>query len=83
MAGKQLAFTDYELTAAKKRTKREKFMAEMEAVVLWQALIGLIEPTTPRPARMAADLHTCWPQCCGFTCCSSGIPSAIQAWKMP
>ena len=29
MSGKQLGFTDYELTTAKKRTKREKFFAEM------------------------------------------------------
>ena len=44
MGGKQLGFTDYELTTAKKRTKREKFLSEMEAVVPWQALIDLIEP---------------------------------------
>ena len=44
MGGKQLGFTDYELYTAKKRTKREKFLAEMEAVVPWQALIDLIEP---------------------------------------
>ena len=44
MSGKQLGFSDYELTTAKKQTKREKFLAEMEAVVPWQALIDLIEP---------------------------------------
>ena len=33
MGGKQLGFSDYELTTAKKQTKREKFLAEMEAVV--------------------------------------------------
>ena len=44
MGGKQLGFSDYELTTAKKQTKREKFLAEMEAVVPWQALIDLIEP---------------------------------------
>lgn len=43
MGGKQLGFTDYELTTAKKRTKREKFLAEMEGVLPWQALIDLIE----------------------------------------
>jgi IS5 family transposase len=51
MGGKQFGSTDYELTTAKKRTKREKFLAEMEAVVPWQELIDLIEPTSPRPAR--------------------------------
>jgi IS5 family transposase len=33
MGGKHLGFGDYEQTTAKKRTKREKFLAEMEKVV--------------------------------------------------
>jgi hypothetical protein len=40
MGGKQFGFSDYELTTAKKKTKREKFLSEMEVVVLWQALIA-------------------------------------------
>ena len=40
----QLGFSDYELTTTKKQTKLEKFLAEMEAVVPWSALIALIEP---------------------------------------
>jgi IS5 family transposase len=44
MGGKQLGFPDYELITAKKQTKREKFLAEMETVMHWQALIDLIEP---------------------------------------
>ena len=51
MGGKQLGFTDYELTTAKKRTKREKFLAEMDAVVPWQALIDLIEPHYPKASK--------------------------------
>ena len=51
MSGKQLGFTDYELTTAKKRTKREKFLAQMEAVVPWQALIDLIEPFFPKASK--------------------------------
>ena len=51
MGGKQLGFTDYELTTAKKRTKREKFLSEMEAVVPWQALIALIEPYYPKASK--------------------------------
>jgi len=51
IGGKQLGFTDYELTTAKKRTKREKFLAEMEAVVPWQALIELIEPHYPKTTK--------------------------------
>jgi IS5 family transposase len=51
MGGKQLGFGDDEQTTAKKRTKREKFLAEMDAVVPWQALIALIaliEPHYPK-----------------------------------
>ncbi len=48
MSGKQLCFGDYEQTTARKRTKRERFLAEMEAVVPWKALIELIEPHYPK-----------------------------------
>jgi len=57
MGGKQLGFSDYELTTAKKPTKHEKFLAEMEAVVPWAALIALIEPHYPRRARKVAALY--------------------------
>lgn len=67
MGGRQLGFTDYEQTTAKKRTRREKFLAEMEEVVPWQRLVELIELTTPRPARREAGLPTHWPPCCGST----------------
>jgi len=49
MGGKQLGFSDYELTTAKKQTKREKFLSEMEVVVVpWQALI---EPQYPKISK--------------------------------
>jgi len=48
MGGKQLGFGDYEQTTAKKRTRRERFLTEMEAVVPWKTLIDLIEPYYPR-----------------------------------
>jgi len=56
MGGKQLghrfaegfAYGDYEQSTAKKRTKRERFLSEMEAVVPWKALIDLIEPHYPK-----------------------------------
>ncbi len=60
MGGKQLDFSEYELTTAKKQTKRERFLSGMEVVVPWQPVIALIEPTTPRPARRAAGLRTHW-----------------------
>ena len=51
MGGKQLGFSDYELTTTKKQTKREKFLSEMEVVVPWQALIDLIEPHYPKASK--------------------------------
>ena len=48
MGGKQFGFGDDEQSTAKKRTRRERFLAEMEAVVPWSALIDLIEPTYPK-----------------------------------
>jgi IS5 family transposase len=48
MGGKQLGFGDYEQSTAKKQTKREKFLAEMEQVVPWQPLIDLIESFHPK-----------------------------------
>jgi len=51
MGGKQLAFLEYELTTAKTQTKREKFLSEMEVVVPWQPLVGLIEPQYPKTSN--------------------------------
>jgi transposase, IS5 family len=48
MGGKQFGFGDYEQSTAKKRTRRERFLAEMEAIVPWKALVDLIEPHYPR-----------------------------------
>ncbi len=51
MGGRQLGFSDYELTTTKKQTKREKFLSEMEVVVPWAALIALIEPHYPKASK--------------------------------
>ncbi|MFM9100708.1 MAG: IS5 family transposase, partial [Cyanobium sp.] len=48
MGAKQFGFGDYEQSMAKKRTKRDRFLAEMEAVVPWEELVDLIEPHYPR-----------------------------------
>jgi IS5 family transposase len=48
MGVKQLGFSDYEQSTAKKRTKKEKFLAEMDQVVPWQPLLDLIEPIYPK-----------------------------------
>ena len=50
MGGKQLGFSDQQNTA-KKQSKREKFLAEMELVVPCDALIDLIEPHYSRTSK--------------------------------
>jgi IS5 family transposase len=51
MGGKQLGFSEDELTTTKKQTKREKFLAEMAAVVPWLELIDLIDPHYPEASK--------------------------------
>lgn len=45
---KQMTFASLAHSAKKKVTRREKFLAEMEAVVPWSRLIALIEPYYPK-----------------------------------
>jgi transposase, IS5 family len=47
----QLSFTDAEYAGKKKRTRREKFLLEMEQVVPWKRLVSLIEPFYPSAGR--------------------------------
>ncbi|MCC8500468.1 IS5/IS1182 family transposase, partial [Xanthomonas hortorum pv. gardneri] len=50
----QLTFGDAEGLGKRKQTRREIFLAEMEQVVPWQHLLGLIAPHYPvsgRPGR--------------------------------
>lgn len=48
MGGKPLGFGDDEQSTAKKSTKHERFLDEMEAVVPWKTLIDLIKPHYPK-----------------------------------
>jgi IS5 family transposase len=43
----QRSFASAEYALKKKRTRREKFLAEMERVVPWSRLIAVIEPLYP------------------------------------
>jgi len=47
----QPSFAKVEFLAKKKVTRREKFLAEMEAVVPWARLVALIEPHYPKGQR--------------------------------
>lgn len=61
MTTMQLSFGDGESTGKRKRTRREVFLAEMEQVVPWHALLPLIAPHYPklgRPGRQPYPLAT-------------------------
>jgi IS5 family transposase len=47
----QMSFGDAEYRGKRKQTRREKFLAEMEQVVPWDSLLGLIEPFYPVAGR--------------------------------
>jgi hypothetical protein len=49
----------------KKVTRREQFLAEMEAVVPWSHLIALIVPHYPKAGPKGGRCR--WRQCCGCT----------------
>ena len=44
----QMSFSDAEYAGKRKQTRREVFLAEMEQVVPWEALLALIEPAYPK-----------------------------------
>lgn len=44
----QMSFSDFEYAGKRKQTRRERFLAEMDQVVPWTGLLGLIEPFYPK-----------------------------------
>jgi hypothetical protein len=49
---KQTSFASLEYAGKKRKTRREKFLGEMELVVPWAALMALIEPHYPKSGRV-------------------------------
>ena len=47
----QLSFATLDHRNKKKQTKRERFLGEMDAVVPWAKLVGLIEPHYPKAGK--------------------------------
>lgn len=61
---KQMFFADVEHAGKRKQTRRERFVIEMDQVVLGKGLIALIEPHIRRVKPVVRRIR-CWP-CCGF-----------------
>jgi IS5 family transposase len=47
----QMSFSDAEYAGKRKKTRREVFLGEMDQVVPWKSLLGLIEPFYPVAGR--------------------------------
>ncbi len=48
----QLSFASSEYAMKKKRTRREKFLGEMDRIVPWDRLIAVVEPLYPKSGRV-------------------------------
>lgn len=60
---KQPAFPGLANAMKKKRTRREVFLSEMDAVVPWRPLLGLIEPHYPRIGAKGGSHGKCQGAC--------------------
>ena len=62
-----------------KKSRREQFLEEMEAVMPWADLLTLIEPHYPKGEQGASG----WGlgSCCGFISCSMGLRSPTRRLK--
>jgi hypothetical protein len=61
----QISFADAEHAGKRKKTRREVFLAEMELVVPWKALLKVIVPTFQWQAEAVGPTR-CKP-CCACT----------------
>jgi IS5 family transposase len=75
----QLNFATLHHRYKKKRTKREAFLAEMEAIVPSALLHGLIERYHPNVGNVRSLMPL--RSCCGFISCSNDISSPSQEQK--
>ena len=52
----QASFSDLEYAAKKKQTRRDRFLAEIDAVTPWRELVAVVSRTTPRASAVAHRL---------------------------
>ncbi len=79
----QMSFSDAEYASKKKLTRRDRFLAEIEAITPWSALVAAIEPVYPKgdgrgrpPIGIARMLRMYVAQQC-FGLSDEGIEDAI------
>src|SRR3954452_5245580 len=85
---RQGSFAEAEYAGQKKQTRRDKFLADMEAVVPWSRLVEGLAPLYPKGERgrgwggpgppytqgpNVAGRRSRWNACCGSILCSNGM----------
>jgi len=78
---RQMRFPDVEYAGKRKQSRRERFLADIDQLVPWTGLLGLIEPLDPK-AGGGKDL-THWSRCSAFTCCKSARLSTAKRRHSP
>src|SRR4029077_19887868 len=92
---RQARFSDLEYTNKQRRTRRELFLAEMDAVVPWPELLAVVGPHDPRRGGVggrgphppsggpagAVVRRSGWPRCCGSTFFSNGSRCRTARWR--
>ena len=73
MGGKRLGLSEYEITTAKKQTKREKFLSEMKVVVP-SGLIQSLSQALLSGLRVWAEVGGIAP----FLCLKAPLPQPIS-----
>jgi len=53
---KQLGLTDARLIKRSKKTRKEQFLKEMDAIIPWQRLLSAIEPFYPKAAPSESSI---------------------------
>ncbi len=75
-----MSFASLAYENKKKKTRREKFLEEMDQVIPWGELLQIIRDTTPKLVMVGSRYQ--WNGCCGYISCSNGTVCLIRRWKM-
>ncbi len=67
----QFTFADSKFNGKRRKTRKETFLARMDALLPWARMLSVIEPVYPKADNGSRPIHST--PCCEFTTCSSGI----------
>jgi hypothetical protein len=74
----QASFSDLEYASKRKLTRRDQFLAQLEAVTPWSTLVAAIAPFYPK-GRVRGARRSTWNGCCGWSWRSSASDCRMMA----